>query len=314
MVSGLLGCESTSSPVPVYPRDVTPAMVTGDALAALGTDGRFHVEAPATGAGQLSFADAKSQSLQFARYVTNNVNLRSVVEGGRGGYWVDPHLMTICPDPSHYVHSQLGVIPTDTIPTEVHDAFRQRFGPQWLISLCGSANEPQMVVQAAIDGNSIRFVNGESAEEYAGVTAAWFPRGVPLNWPDALPISRERAVRFVFETFGVRVSKIPQLLFRGDVLADGHYEWFQIGSARHCNRWRVVLESEVTIRGNTTFNTTTTDTVYVASVSCNSLDVTPSVHLPLGDQPATVRLDAQPWTVQVPVVSPIRFELGSRAP
>jgi len=313
--AGLLACESTSAPVPVFEHHVTAEMVTGAALAALRTDGRFNVELPATGAGQLSLQEATAQTIQFARFVTNNVNLRSVVVGGRGGYWTDPHLLTICADPAHYVHSQLGVIPRDTIPAEGYEFFRQRFGPLWLISLCGSANEPQMVVRAAIDGNSIRFVNGEKAEEYPGVTTAWFPGGVPLNWPDALPISRERAVRFVFETFGVRVSEVPELLFRGDIMADGHYDWLLISSALSCNRWRVVLESDVAIRGSTTFTTVNTDTVYVGSGSCHSPDVnTPYIHLPRSDQPATVRLDYYPWSVQAPVVSPILFEIGSRAP
>ena len=242
----IIACESTSAPrVPVYEHHVTSEMVTGAALAALRADGHFNVELPATGAGQLSLEEAQSQTLQFARYVTNNTLLRGAVEAGRGGYWTDPHLLTICADPGHYVHSQLGVIPTDTIPAKGHEFFLQRLGPQWLISLCGSENEPQMVVRAAIDGNSFRFVNGEPAEEYGGVTSAWFPGGVPLDWPDALPISRERAVRFAFETFGVRVSEVPQLLFRGDIVAGGYYDWLLISSALTCNRWRVVLESEV---------------------------------------------------------------------
>jgi hypothetical protein len=312
--AGLFACESTNAPVPVYERNVTADMVTGAALAALGTDGRFYVALPATGAGQLSLEEAKAQTLQFARYVTNSSILRSGVEDGRGGYWVDPHLLTICADPPHYVQSQLGDIPTDTIPAEARDKFLQRLGPQWLIALCGSANEPQMVVRAAIQGNSIRFVNGESAEQLFTITTAWSARGVPLNWPDVFPVSRERAVRFAFETFGVRVTEVPQLLMRGDALADGHDDRFGLSAAGHCIRWRVVLESDVTIRGYTTFTTVTTDTVYIAPETCNSLDVTPFIHLPLIDQPATVRLNYQEWSVQAPVVSPIRFELGSRAP
>lgn len=311
-LTAIVACKSTSSPVPVYEHRVTEEMVTGAALAALRPDGRFNVALPATGAGQLSLQEAAAQTLQFARYVANNIILRSGVESGRGGYWTDPHLLTICADPAQYAHSQLGVIPFDTIPPEAHDRFLQRLGPQWLIALCGSANEPQMVVRAAIDANSIRFVNGEPAGEYPSVTNAWSPAGVPLNWPDALPISRERAVRFAFETLGVRVSKVPDLLFRGDILADGHYDWFR-GSALSCNRWRVVLESDVTIRGHTTFTTATTDTVYIGSGSCTWPDFTPYIHVPLTDQPTTVRLDYLTWSVQAPVISPVLFELGSRA-
>lgn len=87
IVCSLLACESTGSPEMVYEHTVTPAMVTGAALAALRTDGHFNLETPATGPDQVSLADAKAQALEFARYVTNNVLLRGVVEGERGGYW-----------------------------------------------------------------------------------------------------------------------------------------------------------------------------------------------------------------------------------
>src|SRR5688572_27502384 len=111
----MLACESTSAPVPVYEHHVTAEMVTGAALAALRPDGRFNLEVPIMGADQVSLQEAKAQSLQFARYVTNNVLLRGAVEEGRRGYWTDPHLLTICGD-SYFVHSQLGVIAVDTIP------------------------------------------------------------------------------------------------------------------------------------------------------------------------------------------------------
>jgi hypothetical protein len=321
LMSGVIACESMSSPSPVLERDVTPDMVTGAALAALRPDGRLVLETPSTGPGQLPIQDAEAQSLQFARYVTNHLLLRGVVEGERGGYWTDPHLLTICGD-SYYVHSQLGAIVTDTFSTTAGQSFLRRFGPQWIVPMCGSANEPQMTVQAAIDGNDIRFADGEPIEPYAALTTAWYARGVPLNWPDVLTISAERAVRFAYETFGVRVSEVPRLMFRGDVLSDGRYVWYQVGSARFCNRWRVVLESEVAIRGMTSLTTSTTDTLYVGALSCSRLDVTPYVHLPLATQPTAVILDyldnsvtpAKTWIVDVPVVSPIRFEPGTRAP
>ncbi|MGH9657998.1 MAG: hypothetical protein ACRD96_05600 [Bryobacteraceae bacterium] len=303
-VVSLLACESTTRPVPpVYSHDVTPE--TGTALAALGAGGRFHVEPPATGPGQLSIQEATAQTLQFARYVTNNGLLRSAV-----GYGIEPHLLTICPKPAYYVNSQLGEIAAN-IPVKARESIQQRFGPQWLIVLCGSEGEPQMVVQAAIDGNSIRFVDGEPANPEVGVTTAWFPGGVPLNWPDALLISRERAVRFVYETLGVRVTEVPQLFFRGNLLF-GRYEWLHIGSAKSCNRWRVVLETEVTLRSSTTGISTTSDTVYVGSLSCRGLEFTPYFHVPVATQGTTVLLDYLDGTLQtiaVPVVSPIQFEI-----
>jgi hypothetical protein len=171
MVSGLLACESTSSPVEVNRRDVTPEMVTGAALAALRPDGRFNLEVPVTSTTQVSLQEAKAQTLQFARYVTNQLLLRGVVEGERGGYWTDPHLLTICGD-AYSVHSQLGVMAIDTISANAGQSFLRRFGPQWLVPMCGSGNEPQMTVQVAIDGNDIRFADGAPIEPYSSLTTA----------------------------------------------------------------------------------------------------------------------------------------------
>jgi hypothetical protein len=153
------------------------------------------------------------------------------------------------------------------------------------------------------------------------VSNTWYARGVPLNWPDALNVSAERAVRFVYDTFGVKVSEVPELQFRGEVLADGRYAWYQIGSARFCNRWRVVLESPVNIRGVTSQSTSMTNVVYVASFTCSSHDVVPSIHVPLIEQPTTAIVDfvdfsvSPPgtWAVSIPLVAPVRFELGTRA-
>jgi hypothetical protein len=315
VVAGI-ACESTTVPVPLYEHTVSPEMVTGAALAALKPDGRFTITLPATAPGQLSIGEARTQTLQFARYVTNNLFLRSGVEGGRGGYWTDPHLLTLCTD-AYFVNSQLGEIAHDSLG-EPGLSYVKRLGDQWLIPMCGDKNEPQMTVYAAIDGNDIRFANGEPIEPYAFLTSAWNAGGVPLNWPDALSISAERAVRFAYETFGIRVSELPQLFVRGDALIGGGYA-AQPGSARFCNRWRVVLESDVTIRGQTSLETKTTNVVYVAALSCSSFDVEPFVHLPLSDQPESTTLQyvdtsvspSKTWHITIPFTSPVRFEIGT---
>ena len=322
MVSGpgLLACESTSSPEFVYRGDVTAEMLTGAALAALRPDGRLTPETATTTVSQLSLLEARTQTLQFARYVTNNGLLRGVVENGRGGFWTDPHLLTICED-AYYVHSQFGPITHDSLG-EPGLSYVKRYGPQWLIPLCGSADEPQVTVQAAIDGNNIRFANGEPVEPYEYLSTAWNARGVPLNWPDALTISAERAVRFAYQTFGVRVAEVPQLIARADFAADGRVMSSLVGNVRSCHRWRVVLESDVHIRGQSSLRTEKTRVLYVAALTCSGFDVMPYIHLPLAEQPSTtsliyVDLDVSPsktWTVVMPFSSPVRFEIGSRAP
>ncbi|HEX6316259.1 MAG TPA: hypothetical protein VFZ73_15425, partial [Gemmatimonadaceae bacterium] len=317
---GLLACESTSSPAPVYERTVAPGMVTGAALAALRPDGRLNPESYATSLGELPLAEAKSEALGFARYVTNNGLLRGVVENERGGVWTDPHLLTICGD-AWYVHSPFAAITHDSLG-EPGISYLKRLGGQWLIPFCGSQQEPQMTVQAAVEGNSIRFADGEPVDPYSFLLSAWNARGVPLGWPDALPISAERAVRFAYETFGVRVSEVPQLYVRGDFQPDGSIVSLPPGWARSCNRWRLTLESDVKVRGSSSSRVDTTNVLYVAALTCHGSDVIPYIHLPLAAQPATTALNyvdnevspPKTWTVIIPFSTPVRFEVGFRAP
>lgn len=318
-ITGILACKSTSAPAPVYEHRVTAEMVTGAALAALGSDGRLHLEQPSTTAPQVSLQVAQSQSREFARWVTNQLLLRGVVEEERGGYWTDPHLLTNCRD-AYFVRSQLGTTVADSV-VDAAQSFQRRHGPQWLIPMCGSQADPQMTVQVAVNGNEIRFADGSPIQPYSSLTTAWYARGVPLNWPDPLPVSAERAVRFVWETFGVRVTEVPQLYSRGDLPIGGSYSWYQIGSSRFCNRWRVVVENDVQVRGLNSADPSTTRVLWIASVSCSQRDVDPFIHIPLPDQPAVARIDyfdesyspSKRWVFEVPVVTPIRFEIGTRS-
>jgi hypothetical protein len=322
--TGVLACESTSASAPayVYEGTVTADMVTGAALAALRPDGKLAFELPATSEGQLALQEAKSEALQFARYVTNNIFLRSGVEYGRGGYWTDPHLLSVCGDAS-YVHSLFGEITHDSLG-EPGISYLRRYNGQWMIPFCGDKSEPQMVVQAAINGNDVRFANGELIQPAAFLSTAWNVRGVPLNWPDPLPISGERAVRFAFESFGVRVSEVPQLFMRGDVLPDGRFAFFRDGAMflGACYRWRIVLEGDVHIRGMTSFNITTTNVLWVGTGTCNAFDVVPYVHVPSSTQPAVITMTyldnlvnpPKTWVVALPLAAPVLFEIGTRAP
>ena len=326
LISVCLACESTNAPVSpasVYEHNVTAEMVTGAALAALRSDGRFNLEKPPTAESQLSLQVVQSEAHGFALWVANQGLLRGAIEGARGGYWTDPHLLTVCRD-TYFIHSQLASVVPDSLAGG-RRVFQHFYGPQWLVPMCGTKDDPQMTVQAAVNENDIRFVNGQPVPEYTWITTAWWGQGVTLNWPDPLPLSAERAVRFVWETFGVRVTDVPQLYFRAGLLSTGVYTsgdasaFQRAGTARSCNRWRVKLENEVRVRGLTSQLESTTRVLWIAAFSCNGLE--PTIQIPLENQPATVTVDLydenvtpkKRWTFEVPVVAPIRFELGARS-
>jgi hypothetical protein len=62
--------------------------------------------------------------------------------------------------------------------------------------------------------------------------------------------------------------------------------------------------------------------IWVASLSGSQQDVEPWLHIPRAEQPGVVTLDyvdygvdpAKTWMLQVPVVAPIRFEIGRAFP
>ena len=92
-------------------------------------------------------------------------------------------------------------------------------------------------------------------------------------------------------------------------------------SVRLCNHWRVTLENDVTVRGITSFQQSTARVLWIGSITCNNLDVEPYVHIPLTNQPAVARIDyfdesvspKKRWMFDVPIVAPIRFDIGTRA-
>jgi hypothetical protein len=179
-----------------------------------------------------------------------------------------------------------------------------------------------MTVQVAIEGNDVRFTNGERSDTTVAMVTAWSTRGALENWPHALTISPERAVRFVWETLGVRVTQVPQLVQRGDMWPSDRYLLNRVGAAQSCHRWRIELENEVRVRGMTSLAERTTKVIHVGATTCDAWNVEPLLQIPTGAQPTEVLLDylenfetpAILWTVRVPVLSPISFEFALRAP
>ena len=312
------GCHSTEAagPTPVSPREVTPDMVTGVAAAALGAGGLFIMPLPASVLGQIPLDTAREQTLQFAKYVTNNLLLRGVVESGRGGYWTDPHRLVLCSHDVHFIRPQIAHPDIDSLPDQGRELLLRKFGPQWLLALCGEKGEPQMTVQVALEGNAVRFLGGLPIEPDPFLLSAFSPHGVPLDWPDALPVSAERAVRFAYDQLGARITEIPELFVRGDSDAGAAYD-LQPGAARNCNRWRIALDRDVAVQRAVGAAVRMTNVVYVASYSCRGTDVAPLLQLPVEAHPTEVSVryvdygvsPPRTYSVRVAVASPIKFDV-----
>jgi hypothetical protein len=294
-------------------------MVTGAAALVLGSDGRFRLPLPDLSSGSVELETARTQALEFAKYATNAILFRGAIEESRGGFWTDPHLLNLCPQNAHFVRSQLGPMLAETLPPNARAILQRIYGPQWLIALCGSQIEPQMTVQVAVSGNPVRFVNAQPVEPYYSLATAFFGRGVPLNWPDVLPISAERAVRYAYDQLGVPISEVPELVARGSMAYDT-YMLFQVGSARYCNRWRIGLAREVTVHGRVSRTVQTTREVWVGAAGCLGTDVFPVLQVPFGSQPSELTVEfvdntsvpVASYAVRAPVLFPVHFELAEK--
>lgn len=298
------------APTPGEPAVVQAEMLTGNALAALMPDGRLFLKPPMLREDQVSEADARLQSIPYARLVTNNLYLRSIAEADRGR-WIDPHFLLLCGE-RYLANAQLEFTDPDSLRPGDGERLRRLFGPQWLVPLCNARLIPEVVVQVAVDANPIRFgANGpEPFEDYPFLITAWVARGLPDYAVTSLPVSAERAVTFVWDSLRVRIAEVPQLVVRGSAYQeDGPFAFhIQVGFAVYCHRWRVELETEVQLRGMSTGTTARTREVWVSTRDCEGIDATPVLSRPLAVQPLTSWVQYRSARAPVRFTSPVYFE------
>ncbi len=310
-------CRGEAPTSPAVPSTVVrPEMVAGEALAALGPDGRMRLPTPTLQPRQVSANAAQTLATGYALYVTNNASLRSIVESHRGGTWVDPHLMRLCGTPL-LIRSPLRPFDARTLPPEGALVLGRQMGPKWAVPMCGSKGDVQMVVQVAIDSNSVVFDGGRPVGG-GNVETALTPYGVPVGHPDPLPISIERVIEFLWRSTGARVLKIPDLFARGTLVGPAYSLGWAAGVVT-CNVWRVELEREIQARRPFFLDVVSSRVVYVAPPSCGWEGRVPTVMLPTPDQPANVHIawnsleNGTPQSIRVPVSPEVPLALEAVA-
>jgi hypothetical protein len=132
-------------------------------------------------------------------------------------------------------------------------------------------------------------------------------------------VSAERAVSVAFEQTGVRIVEVPELYARGRH-SGSVYDWHQAGAARVCNRWRLTLERDISLRGLTTRSVQVTRELFVGPVDCLSTDRTAVLQIPTWPPAAEVTIQYLDTGVAPPILrsrtiataSPVDFELAER--
>jgi hypothetical protein len=279
------------------------AWVTGDALAALDTDGRFRFSLGTAVRGELPADTARSQALLFARWRLNTAFWRGVVEGQREAF-VDAGRLAEC-GRGYLRRSPYGPAP-DSVPASI----RQTLGDFWVVPFCDRPGVPALLVGVAALANGVRFTNGGIVLPDTTSGNAYFTRGVPWYWEDEMFVSPEVAVAYVYQTTGLRVSRPPELVHGLRVLDD-----FQLRDVSIvCPRWRLEVEGPIRVRGFTTLREFATSELYVLDDSCTELSGGLVLASPVPDQPATEILRYRPTPnaalreVPIPLVGPTRLE------
>jgi hypothetical protein len=203
---------------------LTPALVTGDAAAALGGDGNF-VLAPAVveGARIVSESEAREFATSWARQF--GAFHRSRLERLHGDR-IDIAALQPCG------RAFLAKSPYEPLTGEVPNYTRNLFGPYWIVGLCGSAGTPQVALAIAasatgmrLEGGQIRFPLWHGNE--------FISEGVPRGL--AAFLSPEEAAHTVATAFGRKVTAVPDLILAGHK------------TTPHLARWRVTLDGPVDV-------------------------------------------------------------------
>ncbi len=131
---------------------------------------------------------------------------------------------------------------------------RRVAGAHWLIPFCAGADQQMSVSVSVYADDSFRPSASDDPDPH-GVD--FFAVAVPTGF--GAPAAPENVTIFVAARTGRRIREIPELVSRG------------YGSAPQFAVWRVVLDTSVTVRGNSTGTDYTTSELYVRIVDGWSL-------------------------------------------
>ena len=239
-----VACDTTAS----APRETGAAILSqqlvGDALAALGPDGRFlkqPVESPAGVARTWSQSEAEAFVMLF--WKTFGSSYREDVEARRGAP-IDPAALRVCGN------SLLAESTWESPPREELTLYRAHIGARWIVPLCQGSSPQVLISVAALLAELMPPRGVLSSPELlnAGLSITGIPAG------SALAMSAEQAASVVASTTRLRVTKVPRLM-RADAPLSG---WWAM--------WAVEVEQPVEVRGARSGRARQTRTVFYGAL------------------------------------------------
>jgi len=227
MVGALLlwGCDHdvASSPEPLSAGDLR-SYVTPELSGRLASGGTFQLAAPPSGL-RVNPEGAKALALAFTR--TFGPYFRTTLEKQHGRE-IDVDRLGIA-SPVYYADTPFGPLPED-----IHPAYRNGYGPYYIVYLASTDGAPAVVIavaahsEAKVEDGRITFPVNYGNDFYL--------EGVPLGEGFAMPLSPEQAVRRISEVTGARAAAVPELW-------RPNQGWHPVHS-----RWRVILDRPVAVQ------------------------------------------------------------------
>lgn len=243
--AGLLAvaCTDATAPRDLPILTVDRSLLAGEALAALGPDGRFVAPAPPdpTPYPIMTAQQALFAVDSFFRYF--GPTLAPSWEGDRGGTPARWTSLRVCSEPS-YAESGFEVA-----PSIVAEVFRAYWGPRWFIALCDGSEEVVNITIAALATEKVSEPLGIPGEN---LSLTYQDRGLlPGVRMNRTP--EEVATRAANAT-GARVVRVPRRLL-GDP-----------PTTPYVTQWEVEFDRPITVVGNRSGRVTTSNRFFWGSL------------------------------------------------
>lgn len=234
----IAGCDDATGPrqVPNTPiasppavTTVDPALLAGDALAALGPDGRFSRSAVPLPSAYPQLSRQQGESLAVAFWRVFRGSYGPGTEEERGG---PINIAQLAPcAPAQYAESSV-----EAAPDSASQSLRTHWGPRWVVVFCDGAT--QVLVIAV--GTFATALVGPPADPWRFsdtelLTAAISTQGIPVGV--RYPLDAEEAAYRIATITGRHVDSVPRLI----IAKPNFSPWWTL--------WSVSLEHPVMVRG-----------------------------------------------------------------
>lgn len=231
LLAGMTGCQETGSDnaEPLTYRTMAKYVV-GEAATALQANGRFKLYEPSSPdeiTREHAEAIAAAWPEQFGEWIARRL------EREHGAPISMPDLR-VCAR-TYYLRSAFEQL--DEQLKAANPASRRLFGPWWLVTLCGSHNQPQLSLAVSAYSTDLRLETGRIEMPKFG--GEWFAaEGISKDVGTNFVEHPEELVRRTGGSYDRRVTQAPELIapMRED------------GFPNH-PRWRLALDKPVTARG-----------------------------------------------------------------